>query len=184
MNLDFSFSQHMRMSSVKRWVIIEMSRAQSVAEHSYNVAVIANGLFDRLAVDIMSFELRSESNELSCLRSGVLEWALMHDLPEVLTGDIPSPVKKHLNEAIDAMEYSVFPGYGRMRTRMKDSIGGVIVKMADYIDAIQFAKRFCIDPKRDEILAEMSNGLDNVIEEAEKKYGIPVRQAVEAVWQD
>lgn len=193
MNLDFSFSQHMRMSSVKRWVIIEMSRAQSVAEHSFNVAVIANGLLDKLALDIIgqgpstkfddSYDEWKEG-QLASMRADVLEWALMHDLPEVLTGDIPSPVKTHLSSAIASMEGNLFPGYGNMKRRLKGTVVETLVKLADYIDAIQFAKRFCIDPKRAEILSEMSINMEGVIYEAEKKYGIPVRQAVEAVWRE
>lgn len=186
MNLDFSFNQHMRMSSVKRWVIIEMSRAQSVAEHSFNVAVIANGLLSKMAVDVcfhMNDILHIDAN-INLVRADVLEWALMHDLPEVLTGDIPTPVKKHLRDSIDGMEDTIFPGYGNMRKRFEGTIVEVIVKLADDIDAIQFAERFCIDPKKISILLEMEEKLAGRIAEAEKKYGFPVRQAVEAVWHD
>lgn len=179
MNLGFSFAQHMRLSSVKRWTIIEMTRAQSVAEHSYNVATIAMAVVNEL-----SGKIEDSGFDLYKTKFMILEWALLHDLPELVTGDLPSPVKDQVRGEIEALEEHLFPEYGVMKRGYKGSIVDGIVKTADWIDAIQFAQRFCIDPNKEDILREMSYKLDDHMVDFTKKFGLPVRQAVEAVWTD
>lgn len=71
----------LRLSIVKRWGIVKVSREQSVAEHSYNVAVITK----RLCVKM--FE-----NWREWYINFMVE-AIEHDQDEVYTGDIPSPCK-------------------------------------------------------------------------------------------
>jgi len=71
----------MRFHAVKRWHMIDTTRQQTLAEHSANVAllayVIANG------APQMFFGPAE----------GVTTAALVHDLGEVFTGDIPSHTK-------------------------------------------------------------------------------------------
>lgn len=74
------------LSHVPRWAIVRHSRPQSVADHSYRVAIIARELVRRL-----NWENRDglDVNRLVWL-------ALIHDLDESLTGDIPTPAKRLL----------------------------------------------------------------------------------------
>ncbi len=102
MILDFSFEEVMRLSNLKRWGIVEMSRSQSVAEHSYNVAMIAVHIVDRL---------ENVSSDKTSLRSVVMGWSLAHDLPEVVTGDIPTPLKEMMGDALGPAEGKLFPQY-------------------------------------------------------------------------
>lgn len=72
----------LRLSLIKRWGIIKMSREQSVAEHSYNTAIIAMKLYDIL------------EGESCCVpKNKLIVDALLHDCGEIYTGDIPSPAK-------------------------------------------------------------------------------------------
>ena len=66
---------------VKRWHIVDTSRTQSVAEHSFNVAVIACKFMEKRGC---AFE---EIAPAVCL-------ALMHDADEIYEGDIPAIAKK------------------------------------------------------------------------------------------
>jgi hypothetical protein len=76
-----SMNDLLALSYVPRWVIVPMSRQQSVAEHSFRVAVIVT-------------ELRSRLNKATNWSLGdALNWALIHDAPESRTGDIPGPYK-------------------------------------------------------------------------------------------
>lgn len=70
----------LRAYLVPRWGIISMSRKQSVAEHSYNVAIIVGWLCAVVRMD--------DADTLMAVQH-----ALMHDADEVYTGDIPSPSK-------------------------------------------------------------------------------------------
>lgn len=147
MLLDFTLEQVCRLSCIKRWGIIEMQRDQSVAEHSYNVAAIALMIVDKMAPDIDD-----------ALKSGILSWSLIHDLPELVTGDFPTPVKAFISENLAVMERKVFPKYYQKKTSL-NPVAITIVKIADVIDAIQFAERFCIDVRKNDIIASMINEL-------------------------
>lgn len=150
--MDFNFSQVMRLSNIKRWGIIEMSRDQSVAEHSYNVSMICHMIMHTMNDDRIKPDV-------------VINWALFHDLPEVVTGDIPTPLKAIGPQIFRQMEEKLFPEYSRIRATMaKDhSMEMAIVKVADYIDAIQFAKKFCIDSRKDAVISEMVCKMDELI---------------------
>jgi hypothetical protein len=78
-NAPFPF-KGLRLDRVKRWGIISMDKAQSVAEHSFNVAVIT---------EIIAYELGMTEPDVNQL---VID-AIYHDCDETYTGDIPSPAK-------------------------------------------------------------------------------------------
>lgn len=69
----------LNLSYVPRWTIVPMLRSQSVAEHTYRVAVIARDLGLRLNVP--------GTGNLAAVS------ALYHDTEESVTGDIPSTAK-------------------------------------------------------------------------------------------
>ena len=77
------FAYLSRMKLIKRWSLMRNIQQENIAEHSYQVAVIAHGLalagqkyYDK-AVDIQK----------------VVLLALYHDAGEVIIGDLPTPVK-------------------------------------------------------------------------------------------
>ena len=168
---DFTFEQVMRLSSIKRWGIIEMSRDQSVAEHSYNVAMIGAAI-----VGHMGYVPNS-------VKSQVIEWSLSHDLTELVSGDIPTPMKSYLGSTIEDMERGMFPKFMEHKDGVSDLVYG-IVKAADFIDAIQFARKFCVDSRKEEIIEEMLLKLESHIKGLEEKSNLPVASAVEKVWTD
>ncbi len=69
-----------RASDVTRWQIVRTNGAQSLAEHSFHVALITVRLCDLIG--------KSDN-----FRNDALWYALTHDMAEVLTGDLASPVK-------------------------------------------------------------------------------------------
>lgn len=78
---------YLRAGHVKRWHIVNTTAQQSIAEHSYLVAIIAMHL--HRDVDPMC-----DMNDVQ--ETGI--YALFHDAPEIRTGDIPTPAKKLLRE--------------------------------------------------------------------------------------
>jgi 5'-deoxynucleotidase YfbR-like HD superfamily hydrolase len=76
---DILLAQH-----VKRWHMIRMQDKQSVAEHSYNVAMLTIKMLRDLDKE-GSYGITAEE------QLAVMEWALCHDIHEIEHGDVPSP---------------------------------------------------------------------------------------------
>lgn len=116
-----------RLSTVPRWNIVRTIRQQNVAEHSFNVALIADWLCDTY------FPL-SESEKLAVIRN-----ALLHDKSEGFSGDVASPAKGFFNEDL-MLRYHAQKG----RITRHDPLLSVehekIVKLADRIDAAIFMR--------------------------------------------
>lgn len=155
MILDFSFKQVMKLSSIKRWAIIDMSREQSVAEHSYNVTMITMGILSVLDCNMI---ISAQCKEVA------LKWAMCHDLTELVTGDFPSSLKEHFGKDISVMEKNCFPLHYYMKQEAGHyEIPYMVVKVADLMDAIQFAQRFCVDEKKDAVIGDMQKKLRSVL---------------------
>ncbi len=87
MNSNF-FAMHGRMKYINRWALMRNTRAENISEHSGDVAVIAHAL---AVIGNIRF-----SKNLNAERAAFL--GLYHDMPEIITGDMPTPVKYHSEE--------------------------------------------------------------------------------------
>lgn len=80
----------MRVRDVKRWHTVNTIRQQTLADHSWAVTIIVLALYDEmLKRGIVSGVPTSET----------IIKALMHDVDEVYTGDVPAPQKDAQNGA-------------------------------------------------------------------------------------
>lgn len=128
MKLELGLGDVLRASDVTRWQIVNVHRPQSVAEHTFNVAMIA---------------LRLAKSQDAPTRAEVMMWALLHDLSEVVLGDIATPVKyltgmkEKLVELEQSMSYLDHPLDGlKVRPAVKK-----LVKQADLIESILYLDR-------------------------------------------
>ena len=87
-----------RLSRVRRLHTYRTVFPQSVAEHSYNTAML-----------LVVLATAASSSGVTVDLGYLLLRALFHDLPEPLTGDIPYPIKQRMKEKIDfdELEHSV-----------------------------------------------------------------------------
>jgi len=83
------FAYIARMRFINRWALMRNSYTENIQEHSHQVAVLAHAL----AV------IRNEKFGGSVDAGQVAVAALYHDAPEILTGDLPTPIK-YYNPAI------------------------------------------------------------------------------------
>lgn len=74
-----------RMRYIGRWGLMRSSIPENVQEHSHMVAVIAHALG----------VIRREVFGRECDPNALAAAALFHDAPEIITGDMPTPVKYH-----------------------------------------------------------------------------------------
>ncbi|NLB04826.1 MAG: 5'-deoxynucleotidase, partial [Fastidiosipila sp.] len=87
MNTNF-FAMIHRMRYINRWGLMRNTEQENLQEHSHDVAVIAHLLA------LVRQEYYPE-NRLCPDPDFVAALALFHDLPEIITGDMPKPVKYH-----------------------------------------------------------------------------------------
>ena len=86
------FERELRdLAFVPRWVIARKIHQQSVAEHSFFVAVYA----DQIA-RVLGWPMDGTPSKVDRRRLDLLRAALWHDAEECATGDIPGPAKKKL----------------------------------------------------------------------------------------
>ena len=78
-----------RMKYINRWALMRNTESENLYEHSFEVAVIAHALC------VIGNERFSRSYDAD--RAAVI--ALYHDFSEILTGDMPTPVK-YRNESL------------------------------------------------------------------------------------
>lgn len=82
------FAMHSRMKYINRWALMRNTATENISQHSNDVAAIAH------ALAVMK-NLRYGGN-LNAERAAFL--GLYHDMPEIITGDMPTPVKYHSEE--------------------------------------------------------------------------------------
>lgn len=86
------FAMYGRMKYINRWALMRNTRNENISEHSADVAAIAHAL----AV-IGNIRLGKNLNAEKAALFG-----LYHDMPEILTGDMPTPVKYYSEQMIEA----------------------------------------------------------------------------------
>lgn len=153
----------MRASYIMRWNIVNTHEQQNVAEHSFNVAVIADRLYHLLTKG-------SNQRETPQIHYLILKWALWHDIPEVMTGDIPTPIKRHLEgkypQCISSVESAVCPHYADIKNEIEGTAVQVIVKIADLLESISFLQQKQSDTLSAEVSARLRHRLEHVVSEA------------------
>lgn len=118
------------------WLLSGVTTPESVAAHSYAVAVCAMGIVDAL---------RASGEQVD--GEAVLRLALLHDAAEVVTGDIPGPAKSAALKAAlseveaEALESLLPPEW----TQTPDARAVEIVHAADKVQmlakALSYAKQ-------------------------------------------
>lgn len=79
------FAYLFRLRLIQRWNLMRNVLPENVAEHSYHVAVLTHALCT-IATEVYGKDVPVDR---------AVTLALFHDATEVITGDIPSPVKHH-----------------------------------------------------------------------------------------
>lgn len=86
------FALMSRMKYINRWGLMRNSRSENIAEHSLDTAVIAHLLC----------VLRNKRFGGSINAEHAAAVAMFHDAPEIITGDLPTPVKYFSEKISDA----------------------------------------------------------------------------------
>ena len=86
------FAYLSRMRYISRWSLMRNALPENIQEHSHQVAVLAHALG----------VIRRDVFGVDCDPEEYAAVALYHDCSEILTGDLPTPIKYHSSEIRDA----------------------------------------------------------------------------------
>ena len=139
MNENF-FAYISRMRYINRWSLMRTTLPENIQEHSHMVAVLAHALG----------LIRKEVFGIECDPNAAAAAALFHDSSEILTGDLPTPIKYHNKEIKDAYQQvevlacnklletlpaELRPAYEQLLTGSAHEIVRDLVKAADKLSA-------------------------------------------------
>jgi len=133
------FAYISRMKYITRWSLMRNSVTENIQEHSHMVAVLAHALG----------VIRRDVFHRDCDPDACAAAALFHDAPEIITGDMPTPIKYYnpsLKNAYKQVEAAaqdkllsmlppeLVPAYEPL-LRERDKTVGRYVKAADKLAA-------------------------------------------------
>lgn len=136
-----TIEQKLRAGHVRRWHIVAVSREQTIADHQYRVALITEEILRVLGL----------FNWKNSVTLAAMEWARVHDLPEVVLGDIPTNGKAAyrenggaiaLIEAEKAIDYDIALLHESVHNADEQLLAGLIVKVADLAEAANYCGIF------------------------------------------
>lgn len=171
MNVKLRVKDITRAGHVNRWQIVRTQRQQTNGEHMYIVTMLAEVIFERM---IKSNPSMKKLN-LNILHLLLLKWGMRHDLPEVITGDMATPVKKAIRRLVGKdiileLEYEIDPEYKAIHQEVDGTEIWYIVKIADIIEAIVFLKTEGIGSHAKSVCDKLQNKFIETMHEAQQKF--------------
>lgn len=91
-NKNHFFAMVSRMKYIKRWALMRNSHEENISEHSLEVATVAHAL--------AIIHNKRFGGDVNADRAAVL--GVFHDMPEIITGDMPTPVKYYSRQVHEA----------------------------------------------------------------------------------
>ena len=151
--------------TVTRWHSVNCHRYPSVAEHSCLVALYAREIISRVFPS-----LSAEGQVL------LYELALMHDLSEVVMGNMPSPMKRQLKTVfppgklpIGGLEASICPDAASREHLAKSGRPHIYfyMELSDILDAMVVLKQECKGPVAKRVEQERTKAFDALLDRAQ-----------------
>ncbi len=136
----FHFFAYMsRMKYIARWSLMRNSFSENIQEHSHSVAVLAHALG----------VIRRDVLGIACDPNACAAAALFHDAAEILTGDLPTPIKYYSSAIREAYKQVEEEAAGKLLDMLPAQLRGAyqpllreedeeirrIVKAADKLSA-------------------------------------------------
>lgn len=89
------FAMLSRMKYINRWALMRNSYPENISEHSLEVGMIAHVL--------ALISNKKYGNRLNAERAALI--GMYHDCTEIITGDMPTPIKYYNKDTVEAYKY-------------------------------------------------------------------------------
>ena len=113
------FALMARMKFINRWGLMKNTMQESICEHSLMTAVLAHAL-GVIRRDVFGGEIDPDR----CAAA-----AMYHDAPEILTGDLPTPVKYFNPEICNAYKQVEGKAANKLLSMLPDNMKGAYEKL-------------------------------------------------------
>ena len=123
------FAYIARMRYITRWALMRNTFSENVQEHSHMVAVLAHAL---ALIRTRVYGIPTDANAVA-VAGQVAAVALYHDASEIITGDMPTPIKYYAPEIRDAYKKVEAVACGRLLAMLPDEL------RPDYDDVLDCA---------------------------------------------
>ena len=154
-----------RSGHVTRWHSVRTLRDQTLAEHHYMVTMLVNKMVKEIPIEPIK-----DSERLL-----LIEYALWHDTPELLMGDIASPLKRRIedisgkNNPIKQIEKEIAPWLSTLSEKIEAKPElHIIFKLADVMDAIIFINQEGIGNHANAVTKSLENTFLNKVSAGKK----------------
>lgn len=117
------FAMLSRMKYINRWALMRNSYPENISEHSLEVGMIAHVL--------ALISNKKYGNNLNAERVALI--GMYHDCTEIITGDMPTPIKYYNKDTVEAYKYVE-------EQAAKDLLGMLPDYLQDEYESILFPK--------------------------------------------
>ena len=101
-----------RMKYIDRWALMRNTEEESLTQHSYEVAVVAHAL---AVISNKRLGTEYDAGKVALI-------ALFHDTSEIITGDMPTPVKYYSPEITNAYKEVERAATGKLLDMLPDDL--------------------------------------------------------------
>lgn len=120
------FAMISRMKYIDRWGLMNNTKTENISEHSLETAILAHAL-----VSIANVRLHEE---LDANKAAVI--AMFHDASEIITGDMPTPVKYYNPEIKNAYKTVEKVAENRLISMLPEDLQSVYRSVISNEDAV------------------------------------------------
>lgn len=106
------FAAISRMKYIERWALMRNSRAETLSEHSLEVAMIAHALS---VIGNVRYGHKMDAEKAALI-------GIYHDASEIITGDMPTPVKYYNSDIRDAYKSVEHIASDRLLNKLPDDL--------------------------------------------------------------
>lgn len=152
----------LRAQDVTRWQIVR-AKKQSVAEHTFAVQAILMRLVPLLMTNSKGTPRDNFAEDFLCQ---CIKGAFWHDIPEVITGDIASPVKRLIRDGgdispLDDLETRIDPAFTKYYVNASPLVAATI-KLADLMEMVYHLNEYG-DQRQNSHSWRVAQGLNNAL---------------------
>ena len=156
----------LRAQDVTRWQIVR-AKKQSVAEHTFAVQAILMRLVPLLmTAHKAKVPLKEKHDFAEDFLCQCIKGAFWHDIPEVITGDIASPVKRLIRDGgdispLDDLETRIDPAFTKYYVKATPLVAATI-KLADLMEMVYHLNEYG-DQRQNSHSWRVAQGLHNAM---------------------